>query len=192
MTRRLLKLLTLPSVVLFVAVVALWVWSYTSAWQWAVGSFPGTKWEVRSGRGWLSVERTEILFLPAFRDGNLWAMRSEERYRPGGENPTGIYFHRDEGLFRKRLPGEERPALPALERFLPKQTWCYESKVGVSYPLLGLITLAPPAVWLWRRRAWIRRQRIEAGLCPACAYDLRATPARCPECGNLSPAPTPA
>jgi hypothetical protein len=55
----------------------------------------------------------------------------------------------------------------------------------LPYPLLiGLFAL-PPLLWLpghfRRRRA---RSRAAAGLCPDCAYDLRGSTDRCPECGR--------
>jgi hypothetical protein len=49
------------------------------------------------------------------------------------------------------------------------------------------ITAALPAYRLVRRR--VRAAPAHTGHCPACGYDLRATPNRCPECGAT---PTPA
>ena len=56
--------------------------------------------------------------------------------------------------------------------------WTLFQSIGL--PLI--VPLVLPAVWLLRRHR--RQRRLGSGLCPACGYDLRATPGRCPECGT--------
>ncbi|HEY7118891.1 MAG TPA: hypothetical protein VH475_20040 [Tepidisphaeraceae bacterium] len=58
----------------------------------------------------------------------------------------------------------------------------------ITAPLwsISLLAGAWPGVSMYllaRRRLHSRRAR-RAGRCPACGYDLRATPDRCPECGR--------
>jgi hypothetical protein len=65
---------------------------------------------------------------------------------------------------------------------LPYET-AWQRSIEVSYPLLMILAAILPVRWLldMRRRRTIRR--LFRGQCPACGYDLRATPGRCPECG---------
>jgi hypothetical protein len=57
----------------------------------------------------------------------------------------------------------------------------------VSHWFLALLFAIVPALHLC---SIIRSRRHGPGLCPKCGYDLRATPDRCPECGTSVPSKT--
>jgi len=62
--------------------------------------------------------------------------------------------------------------------------YCYPvGGVAAPYWSVVLLTAVAPVRWILSRTRRARRTR--RGLCPACAYDLRATPGRCPECGAV-------
>jgi hypothetical protein len=56
--------------------------------------------------------------------------------------------------------------------------------IGITLFLVYTVLLAS-----WRVRRFVETRVRKDGVCRQCGYDLRATPARCPECGTIAAAP---
>jgi hypothetical protein len=59
---------------------------------------------------------------------------------------------------------------------------------NIPHPAIIGATMMAPLVWAgtrWRHARQLRRRR-RLGLCLACGFDLRRSPARCPECGAVA------
>jgi hypothetical protein len=57
----------------------------------------------------------------------------------------------------------------------------------VTYWIPAALAAVLPLTGFQRRvPQWHQHRRRRSGLCPACGYDLRATPGRCPECGTAA------
>jgi hypothetical protein len=173
MTRRLLNLVTALSLLLCVAVLALWVRSYRYDDQ---VSFAATSRHcgLRSFRG---------------RVGLSWTSPD-----PGWRTYTGAGWRRRP--IRNLAPGQAD-----LEQHCERQLWGFgfgrfsfqtgittgaqmNHLVVVPYWAVLAASLVPAAPGaLAARRCHRRRQ---AGRCPRCGYDLSATPDRCPECGEAA------
>jgi hypothetical protein len=59
----------------------------------------------------------------------------------------------------------------------------------VTVPCWSVCALTGTLPVIWAHRRW--KSRTKVGCCPSCNYDLRATPDRCPECGRVPAAPPP-
>jgi hypothetical protein len=171
-SRKLFTLCSAASLLLCAAVCVLWVRSYQHR---DIVTFPQTSGipSLVTSRGTLLVEGGGRRPGPPVV-GMAWTTKGPDAIGPRRAQPgePGVrvdvaaagfgYFRTDGGAMLGAT------YFPAWTAAVPL--------VGIAVPLALL-----PAGWLWSRDN--RRRRRAAGRCPACGYDLRATPARCPECG---------
>ena len=204
MKRRLLNLLTVLSLLLCVAVVALWLRSHDIRDQLRWGEDRGGYWQINTGRGRVSW----IVCRRGFRVPFEWTSGADAAYYPADglatsgtfqrfKTPPQIYWSqsgRRRSGFGPILIEEGQlgtmwgewgellfymgPVQPYTSVALPM--WLLFVLTAVLPVMTGVVALQRLARRVLRRRNC---------LCPSCGYDLRATPGRCPECGTIAPVP---
>ncbi len=170
MKPRLLNLAAGVSLLLAIAIVALWVRSY---W-----------WSVYAIRVTTAVEEAHEVSrawqLTASRGGIRVALLEMSSSAPAQAN-----FSSSRGW--KWFQGPPQMELGSLPRFMheattmPQPGHAYFLVCPFWLMIIGLAILPTIAIVRHRRR----RRRETNNLCPTCGYDLRATPDRCPECGAV-------
>ncbi len=165
MRRRLFTILSAVWLVLCVSTCALWVRGY--------GYHDRVHWVSSTGRRGAESSRGRLL---------LWRQRADgwtyDAQRPGwsvGHTPSESLGNGPPGL-----PMKWEFAGVSVRRDYAMET--YFLYVGVPYCWVAAVLLIPIALVSYRR---LHNRVHSTGVCPVCAYDLRATPDRCPECGTV-------
>lgn len=167
---RLFTIIIVLSLLMCVATGALWVRSY---WRTDLVGYDGRERDGYWQRGGnLSSSRGEI--------GLEWWLRQNETSRTVMGRRWGFESWPDPEPTRSW----HHFAFNAAQFGLDRKT--YAHFVSLPHALLVILFAMPGALWFIRFQ---RRRRIEARIeemrCAVCGYDLRASLARCPECGAI-------
>jgi hypothetical protein len=172
MKRLLLNVLTALSLLLCVAVVALWGWTYDGG---AYAEWRGRRFAIGA-----EAERGKL---------TGWVQRTTAA-RQGPQGNEFRFRHLPAGWLMIRF--DDRPVRSSSEHsFGPVQyvvvTHATATKWTLRLPawLLGTATAVLPVMQAFVAASRLRRGHPHlSGRCTRCGYDLRATPGRCPECGE--------
>jgi hypothetical protein len=139
-------------------------------------------WQFVLSHGGIQI-RHEAVQYPVARDRNMsegWRFWYTDDY-----SPYPIEFHTSELQYDLYFAGFQ----------LVRGDWTWTDKPdlrhhhqlrSVTIPLWCPVIVFAIAPGIVAARWFLRRRRFSKGCCTACGYDLRATPARCPECGTES------
>jgi hypothetical protein len=179
--RRLFNLAALVSLVLCVAILALWLRSF-----WGLDYITYTTPIGRESRNFYSISTNHGGF------GFSWyhfAFAADDRaafteWSKGSFAPTGLVVERRSGLKTIHSPYQfdyeyKQQNLSPWGNAPPGTMTDRRIMFPLWAPVVLLLPVPVIRLLQWRSR----RRRHRAGHCPSCGYDLRATPDRCPECG---------
>jgi len=157
----------------------------------------------------VGVERDHLRLVTAY-DGSVGGVRARGIYVDAWKwspPPGGLCFPNamSEQDFPPRLGECLAMAAPRLGAW-PIQAWgfrCTTGEVGagsfvpislghhvvVDLPYWQMVAVSGAILlWqMWRQIPRVRHFLRRSGMCPTCGYDMRASPARCPECGGAIP-----
>ena len=186
--RHLLNVVTVLSLLVCVAVAVLWVRSYRGGGEgaehfslrgnWQTVPPPERHRNTRPPRYQALPPAASIVWRFAeSSEGRLTVAWHREAYAAGDDvSPARV----DAWVWHPSLR-RDRPSLPTGSRTL--------SVYRADFRHWHLLLMAGALPLLRLPGLWRRLRRPRAGACPNCGYDLRATPDRCPECGQ-TPATT--
>ena len=145
--RRLSTILAALSLLLFVAVVVLWVRSHIAGDYWGYGAYDGRLYGVSSGKGFVSIDRSELNPLNV-RKGADWRLGLPPYYPVSG-------------------PARSVPERLGFWWITGRTSSGPFVRVIVPCWFVAGVTLLVPCLWLlrWWRDVPLRRKRL--GLCPS-------------------------
>jgi hypothetical protein len=188
--RRLFNVASALSLLACAATCVLWVRSCRDGESWERVE-PSWRVVIISERGSLSFCRWDGPFppplttpgggVPPARVYGAWAHWTHNFYYPFAD---GDHWWNGLGFSAGSQQLKPAPGMMALHDWLSAQWAGRQRWLTMPHWFLATLLALCPSAWLIRT---LRRHRQKLhGLCPACGYDLRATPERCPECGATS------
>jgi hypothetical protein len=173
--RRLFNLCSIVSLLICMAVCALWLHGRQHADYVILTSPAGNDFGITSARGTVVFYRTTrfhpVAAIPSWHlvtVTQVWGYFHEDLAERAGENEY------DQPVFART---------ETVEEISHKGTQVQRRQFLIVRHWLTVAVLAALPLWTFALRTLRRTRR--AGFCGACGYDLRATPGRCPECGRV-------